>query len=357
VIKNLRANRLALLCSAFLIATLMSIAGCDPSELGQRTESPDNSHAGHNHEQTSPNQNSQAGKPKTGSENTQQQQNGQPTQPPQIIVGSFNIQMFGKSKMGKPGVVSILTDIARRFDILAVQELRDKDQNVIPEFLQRINADGSTYAAAVGPRQGYVVAGQTTRYFEQTVFIYDTTKVELIGPTYAAHDRYQIMHRPPFVGHFRCLNVPIEQAFSFALMNVHIDPDDAHIEFEALREIIGEVYTNHPGEDDFILLGDMNEEPHKYHKYQWMRSQHAALPSTIKTNTVQTEAYDNIIFDSGYTAEYRNLAGVMNIQEVYGLSLADTQLVSDHYPVWAVFSALEAPRAAITQGDPAEVIR
>ena len=259
--------------------------------------------------------------------------------------------------MGKPGVVSILTDIARRFDILAIQELRDKDQGVIPEFLRQINADGSSYAAAVGPRQGYIVAGQTTRYFEQSVFIYDTTKVELVGPTYAAHDRYRIMHRPPFVGQFRCLNVPIEQAFSFALMNVHIDPDEAHVEFEALREIIGEIYTNHQGEDDFILLGDLNDEPHKYHKYQWMRSQHAALPSTIKTNTVQTKAYDNIVFDSGYTSEYRNQAGVMNVQQVYGLSLSDAQLVSDHYPVWAVFSALESPRAEITHGDPAEVIR
>jgi endonuclease/exonuclease/phosphatase family metal-dependent hydrolase len=338
------------------VSLIFAITGCDPSQLAELDE-----HAGHSHESSSNNQvepeihsNGQAHN-QTNSQSNGQNPNQQQT--PQIVIGSFNIQMFGKTKMGKPGVVSILTDIARRFDILAIQELRDKDQGVIPEFLRQINADGSSYAAAVGPRQGYIVAGQTTRYFEQSVFIYDTTKVELVGPTYAAHDRYRIMHRPPFVGQFRCLNVPIEQAFSFALMNVHIDPDEAHVEFEALREIIGEIYTNHQGEDDFILLGDLNDEPHKYHKYQWMRSQHAALPSTIKTNTVQTKAYDNIVFDSGYTSEYRNQAGVMNVQQVYGLSLSDAQLVSDHYPVWAVFSALESPRAEITHGDPAEVIR
>ncbi len=357
--KSLRNHRTAILGIAAILISMISLAGCDPNELGL----PDQ-HAGHSHSDgTDPNHG--AGQPKSNPGNIQTGTNGDNTtdsdpnalQSTQVVVGSFNIQMFGKSKMSKPGVVNILTDIARRFDILAIQELRDKDQRVIPEFLAQVNADGSSYAAAVGPRQGYVIAGQTTRYFEQTVFIYDTTRVELLGPTYAAHDRYQLMHRPPFVGHFRCLGVPKEQAFTFALMNVHIDPDDTRVEFEALREIIGAVYTNHPGEDDFILMGDMNEEPHKYHKYQWMRSQHAALPSNIKTNTVQTKAYDNIIFDSGYTAEYRNQAGVMNLQNVYGLSLSDAQLVSDHYPVWAVFSALESPRAVITQGIPAAIIR
>jgi len=98
------------------------------------------------------------------------------TAKPQIIIGSFNIQMFGKTKMGRPPVVSALVDITRRFDILAIQELRDKDQRVIPEFLSHINKNGAAYAAAVGPRQGYVVAGQTTRYFEQTVFLYDRVR-------------------------------------------------------------------------------------------------------------------------------------------------------------------------------------
>jgi deoxyribonuclease-1-like protein len=274
---------------------------------------------------------------------------------PRIVVGSFNIRMFGKSKMAKPGVVPILVDVARKFDILAIQELRDKDQAVIPEFLRYINADGSNYAASVGPRQGYNV--QTTTYFEQTVFIYDANKVELIAPSYAAHDRYGIMHRPPFVGHFRCLGVPQEQAFSFALMNVHIDPDDAHVEFKALQEIIGGIYANHRGEDDFILLGDMNEEPNKYQQYQWMRSQYAALPSEWPTNTTQTKAYDNIIFDYGYTAEYLNQSGVLNLLSEYQLTLPQAKLVSDHMPVWAVFSALETPRAEVTQGDSQAVTR
>ena len=260
-----------------------------------------------------------------------------------IIIGSFNIQSFGKAKMSKPAVVGALVDIARRFDILAIQELREKDQTVIPIFLEYINQNGAAYAAAVGPRQGYIIAGKTTRYFEQSVFIYDTEKIEIIGNSYAAIDRANIMHRTPFVGQFRCKTAnPNRQPFSFNLMNVHVDPDDAHQEFIALQPILNEIYQQHPREDDFILLGDFNDEPHKYARYQWMRQQHAALPSQWKTNTAMTKAYDNIVFDRAFTAEFTGQAGVMNLMEEYRLSKDDAKHISDHMPVWAVFSSYEA---------------
>ena len=260
-----------------------------------------------------------------------------------IIIGSFNIKSFGKAKMSKPLVVGALVDIARRFDILAIQELREKDQTVIPIFLEYINQNGAAYAAAVGPRQGYVVTGKTTRYFEQCVFIYDTEKIEIVGNSYAAIDRANIMHRPPYVGQFRCKTAnPNRQPFSFNLMNVHVDPDDAHQEFVAMQPIINEIYQQHPHEDDFILLGDFNDEPHKYARYQWMRQQHAALPPQWKTNTAMTKAYDNIVFDKAFTAEFTGEAGVMNLMEEYRLSRDDAEHISDHMPVWAVFSSYEA---------------
>ena len=139
-------------------------------------------------------------------------------------------------------------------------------------------------------------------------------------------------------------------------MNVHVDPDDTHIEFKAMQQIIGGVYENHQGEDDFILLGDLNEEPHQYQQYQWMRNQVTALPSQWKTNTAQTEAYDNIVFDSVNTGEYLNQSGVLNLMTEYGLELGEAKLVSDHMPVWAVFSTQEAGLAA-AQTRPQDVIR
>lgn len=273
---------------------------------------------------------------------------------PNIIVGSFNIQSFGKSKMSKPEVVSVLVDIARKFDVLAVQELRDGEGKVARDFLEMLNADGSRFVASVGPRQGYVVNGKLSNYFEQAIFFYDSDKIEMVSQPYVAHDRFKEvgrppMHRPPYVGHFRCKNLPADQAFSFVLMNVHVDPQDAHDEFESMRDIISGIYANHRNEDDFILLGDMNENPDKFQKYGWMMQQYSVIPTSWKTNTRQTKCYDNIIFDAGFTAEFTGNAGILNLMTEYNLSKTKALKVSDHMPVWATFSTREHRQTAVAQ--------
>ncbi len=52
-----------------------------------------------------------------------------------ILLGSFNIRRFGKSKMSDPNVVKILTAIVRRYDILLVQEIVDTSGEAIEELL------------------------------------------------------------------------------------------------------------------------------------------------------------------------------------------------------------------------------
>jgi hypothetical protein len=52
-----------------------------------------------------------------------------------ILLGSFNIRRFGKSKMSDPNVVKVLTAIVRRYDILLVQEIVDTSGEAIEELL------------------------------------------------------------------------------------------------------------------------------------------------------------------------------------------------------------------------------
>lgn len=326
-------SRSARYLSVILILVTASYVGCDPSEIESFVSELPNTGAQEN--DVAPNYNSN--------------QDGQLSRPA-IIVGSFNIQSFGRTKIGKPEVMNVLVDIVHRFDILAIQELRDVDQRVIPEFLQMINRGGHHYRASVGPRQGYVVAANQRRYEEQMVYIYDADRIEIIGPTYVAHDRYQQMHRPPYVAHFRCRQVPAGiQPFTFALMNVHVDPDDVEAEFAALQSIIGSVFPNHPGEDDFILLGDMNKDARSFSNFRWMSNQFAAIPNQWKTNTRQSESYDNFIFDAGRTSEFMNQSGVLNLLHEYGLTYDQARAVSDHMPVWAVFSDRESTATVLTQ--------
>lgn len=262
-----------------------------------------------------------------------------------IIVGSFNIQTFGRTKMSRPEVVEVLVDIARRFDILAIQELRDGQEGTITEFLRLINANGSRYQAAVSPRIAY----GTGSHSEQLVYVFDTDQIELISAPYVATDYSRSMFRPPYVGHFRYRSRNPQEAFSFVLINTHTSPQQTSVEFRALESILADVMRQHPYEDDLILLGDMNEEPGKFLSYRWMNNQYAAILSHWKTNTAETRNYDNIIFNHRSTAEFTGEAGVLNLRTYYNLSREEADRVSDHMPVWALFSSREVVPGEITR--------
>ena len=71
-----------------------------------------------------------------------------------ITIATFNIQVFGKSKLEKPQVMDLLARIVRRFDLVAIQEVRSLDQSIIPRFVEMINAEGRKYDYVLGPRLG-----------------------------------------------------------------------------------------------------------------------------------------------------------------------------------------------------------
>jgi deoxyribonuclease-1-like protein len=63
--------------------------------------------------------------------------------------------------------------------------------------------------------------------------------------------------------------------------------------------------------------------------------------SGVPTNTRGSKTYDNIIFDRAATVEYTGHAGVFDIMRQYNMTLNQSLEVSDHFPVWAEFSAYE----------------
>ncbi|MBM4058125.1 MAG: hypothetical protein FJ275_07815, partial [Planctomycetes bacterium] len=111
-----------------------------------------------------------------------------------VLIASFNIQVFGESKLSKPDVVEVLTRVVRKFDVVAVQEVRAKSDDVVPRFVQAVNADGSRYHFVIGPREG------RTSSKEQYTFIYDTTRIEVDPSSLGTiPDPSGRLHRPPLV--------------------------------------------------------------------------------------------------------------------------------------------------------------
>lgn len=253
--------------------------------------------------------------------------------PDHLVIGSFNIQAFGESKLNKPQVMEVLVKVARQFDVLAIQEVRAKT-DIVKHFVDLINSQGARYDFVIGPR-----LGRTTSK-EQYAVIYDTQRV-VRDPngTYTVNDPNDRLHREPMVTRFRAQGAP-DTAFSFTLINIHTDPDEVKSEVNALDDVFQMVQQDPNGEDDVILLGDLNADERHFGELGRVPAITWAI-SGVPTNVRGDKTYDNILFDAQATSEYNGKSGVYVFAQAFGLSQEEALQVSDHCPVWAQFSAYE----------------
>ncbi len=268
---------------------------------------------------------------------------------PTIKIATFNIQVFGTSKLQKTPVMQVLADVVRRFDLVAIQEVRSVDDTVLPQFAALINSTGVRYDFVIGPRLG------RTNSKEQYAILFDTTRIE-IDPSsvYTVPDPQDLLHREPLVARFRPRGVPPNQAFTFSLVNIHTDPDETATELDALADVFVGVQQNGTGEDDVILLGDLNVD--EYHLGKLGRLPGiGCVVAGVPTNTRRDKTYDNIVFDRRTTVESTGRWGVLDLMQEFSLSPAQALEVSDHMPVWAEFSVYEGVSGplALRPGSPA----
>lgn len=253
-----------------------------------------------------------------------------------IRIATFNIQVFGRSKMSKPQVMDILAKTIRRFDVVAIQEIRSSDQTIIPKFVDMINADGSNYRHVLGPRLGRTVSK------EQYAYLYNSDRIQLVEDSvYTVNDPNDMLHREPLVARFVVRGPPENSPTSFTLINIHTDPDEVGQEINVLDNVFALVKNDGRGEDDIILLGDLNANERQFGELGRVQGL-AWVVRDAPTNTRMNRTYDNIVFDSRATAEFTGNSGVLNLMSEYGLSEAAALQVSDHMPVWAEFRAIEA---------------
>jgi endonuclease/exonuclease/phosphatase family metal-dependent hydrolase len=255
---------------------------------------------------------------------------------PAIRIASFNIQVFGDSKASQPHIMATLATIIRNFHIVAIQEIRTQDDYLIDNFLRNyVNRDGRYYDRVVGPRLG------RSNSKEQYAILFDTATIEVNrNSIYTVNDPDDLLHREPLVAMFRVRGIPPEQAFTFVLVNIHTDPDETDTELDALAQVYQVVRRTSGGEDDIILLGDLNvDDQHlgQLGRLDGVRPVVWGMP----TNTRQSAQYDNIVLHQASTSEFSGRWGVFNFRELYKLTPEQALQVSDHLPIWAEFNAYE----------------
>ncbi len=256
-------------------------------------------------------------------------------EPETITIAAFNIQIFGRAKRQNDQVMDILADIAREFDVVLVQEIRDSSEETAPAYLERINGKpGPDYAYVRSPRLGRTTSKEAYAYF------YNTETVELIqGSDYVYEDTGDAFEREPYIASFR------SGGFDFILVGIHTKPDDAPNEIGNLTLVVHSIMDDNPDEEDIIILGDLNADGSYYDEddtanpladplYRW------TISNEMDTMTKTDWTYDRMIMtDSTHAHEYvQGSTGVFYFDLEYGLS--DEELVwevSDHYPIYAEF--------------------
>ncbi len=271
--------------------------------------------------------------------------------PSTLLIGSFNMQRLGPSKLGNSWVMDKFAAIIRRFDVIALQEITSQDQRTVPQLLEHVNADGSSYSYTISPRIGR----EATGYYEQYAFVYDTTRVRS-GDNfcYVVQDDDDVLHREPFVGRFE--TITSGAPFTFTLINIHTDPSQIAYELDVLADVYINVRQFEYPEDDVILLGDLNAAPSQFQKLGRIPGFEPAIDG-IPTNTRKNKTYDNFVFDRQAVREFTGRSGVLDMEQMFQVQMADALRISDHMPIWAEFTFTEQRGGYAATNEGAQLVR
>jgi endonuclease/exonuclease/phosphatase family metal-dependent hydrolase len=248
-------------------------------------------------------------------------------------VATFNIKVFGKTKMSKTEVVAELVTIFERYDLVAVQEIKDIDEQVPYQFLEALNNNSSIdWKMVLSLRTGLQEDDQNSQeqyayYYRSDVFI------SLDNGSLYNDSEKDSFQREPLVSQFELLDLAGNSTgLDFTLINIHTKPTAAVSEMEGLQDVLNwsaQMFD----ENDQIILGDFNGDC-TYASYQELISLSIStanhtwiIPDDADTTVGDSRcAYDRVVATSDLDERLTGYWGVdMNIS---------SGNVSDHRPVW-----------------------
>ncbi len=221
-----------------------------------------------------------------------------------IKIANWNLQIFGMTKASNPELIQTYSSIIDDYDIIFVQEIRDKSETAFPILCSHL----VNYTCITSSR-----AGRSSSK-EQYGVIYkkgiNLTSFYDYNPD--AQNRWE---RPPIRTDFNI------NGYSLTIYNIHTKPDDVKQELDYLKDIVIDT-------GNVLILGDLNADCNYYNNnketefdsWQWL-----IQDSEDTTSSNSDCAYDRIILNNDAYEEYKS----------YGIYSKDiTENISDHYLVW-----------------------
>ncbi len=265
-----------------------------------------------------------------------------------IRIAGANLGPLDQQKLGNREVLTRIGEIIRDFDAVAVQGIWGHNQGIVLDLLEQINQGGRNYDFAISARVGREpVKKYSAFFFDRSVLEVDR------GTVFEVDDPGQVFLNKPLVAAFRVRGPNPQEAFTFTLVNVEIDPTQVELELNLLADVFRAVRDDGRGEDDVLLVGSFNTAPQNLGSL--LRIPHimwtiADQPTTI----LGSSAVDNILFDSRATVEFVGRSGTMNLMNRFDLPVRQVSQVSDHLPVWAEFSIFEGGQVGRIAGAPSD---
>lgn len=249
----------------------------------------------------------------------------------EVRIATFNIQVFGKTKVTKPAIRASLAEIIRNFDIVAIQEFKDSSEETPDIFLTAINKSGRRYAYLLSERTGTQPNDHGSQ--EQYAFYYDRERIEVVDAGALFDDSTDdLFQREPFTARFGVKGT----TFTFTLTTIHTRPESAVAETGALFVVFNDVRRRYPSESRHLILGDFNDscdyaDPADLDRLEIHSAEFVwIVPDSADTNVSPDRAcaYDRLVANRALFSHFKR----------WGIADWFTdKRVSDHWPVWVTF--------------------
>ncbi|KAJ4923017.1 hypothetical protein JOQ06_015367 [Pogonophryne albipinna] len=246
-----------------------------------------------------------------------------------LLIGAFNIRCFGTSKSEKSDVMDIIKEIVLRYDIILIQEVRDKDGTVTQSLMDLVNQGSPQFRNIVSEPLG------PGSHKERYLFLYKFQTVTVTGSfQYTAKG----FNRPPYVVKFSSRQTAVTD---FVLIPIHTSPSTAVEELKALDDVVKEAKRKWQN-NNIMVLGDFNAGSN----YVPTRTRstiplfdtnvfHWLIPDNVDTTVSKSgQAYDRIVVTNDmYKGMNPRSAGIFDFEKEFHLTLDEAKAVSDHFPV------------------------
>lgn len=249
---------------------------------------------------------------------------------------------FDAIRMQRPADLARLSEIIvrGRFDLLSLQGVFIDGPRPFVPLLDELRRQGYEYEAISGPPE-------TVHELHRFVVLYNRKTLEAgHRETYVVPDRGDVFRHPPLVTCFRAIGPPADQAFTFSVVSVNVEPSRVETEIGLLGPLFSSVQDDGRSEDDVLMVGNF-----QYGGTEIRRSTKSSRlapllreesQTLMMTNTDRSQQLDNFVIDTWATTEFTGRYGVYDFMRESNLRLEEARKFSDRLPVWAEFQLREA---------------